>query len=64
MLVRIKLTGDVLKSFTELAEFNDKNNAGSSCVRDQDATTAAATHIKDMIFKLNQIHASVIYQIP
>ena len=38
----------------------------TSCVRDQDATTAPASKmpVKDRIFKLNPIHSSVIYQIP
>ena len=33
----------------------------TSCVRDQDATTAP--HLRDRIFKLSPIHALVIYQI-
>ena len=37
----------------------------TSCIRDQDATTAPATHVcGDRIFKLTPIHASAIYQIP
>ena len=35
-----------------------------SCVRDQDAATAPARHVRDRVFKLTLIHASVIYQIP
>ena len=35
-----------------------------SCVRDQDAATTPARHVRDRIFKLTLIHASVIYQIP
>ena len=36
----------------------------TTCVKDQDATTVPKTHVKDRIFQLNPIHASVIYQIP
>ena len=32
--------------------------------RDQNATTVPARHARDRIFKLNPIHALVIYQIP
>ena len=35
----------------------------TSCVRDQDATTAQA-HVRDRFLKLSPIHTSVIYQIP
>ena len=31
----------------------------TSSVRDEDATTAPATHVRDRIFKLTQIYASV-----
>ena len=57
----------------EFKKFSDKNishytvkglELATSCVRDQDATTAPVTHMKDRILKLIQIHASVIYQIP
>ena len=34
----------------------------TSCVSDQDATTMPERHMWDMIFKLNPIHVSVIYQ--
>ena len=34
----------------------------TSCVRDHDATTVWARHVRDRIFKLTPIHASVIYQ--
>ena len=57
-----------LNVVTEFAEFSDKNichyskraqtcHPATSCVRDQDATTAPAR-------QLSPIHASVIYQIP
>ena len=37
----------------------------TSCVRNQDTTTAPdTTHVRDRVFKLSPIHASVIYQIP
>ena len=37
----------------------------TSCVRDQDATHASKTHVRDWIFKLTPIHVSVIQiQIP
>ena len=36
----------------------------TSCVRDQDATTVQARHVRGRIFKLTPIHTSVIYQIP
>ena len=36
----------------------------TSCVRDQDATIVPARHVRDRNFKLNPIHASLIYQIP
>ena len=56
--------------FIEFAEFSDKIfvitvkglKLATSCVRDQDATTVPA-HVRDRIFKLNPIHALVIYQI-
>ena len=59
-----------LNAFTE---FSNKKylllkglKPATSCVRDQDANAAPARYIYmgDMIFKLNPIHASVIYQIP
>ena len=36
----------------------------SSCVRNQDATTAPAKHVRDRIFILSLINFAVIYQIP
>ena len=36
----------------------------ASCGRDQDVTTSPARHMRDRIFKLRPIHASVIHQIP
>ena len=37
----------------------------TSCVRNQDATTAPdKTHVRDRVFKLSPIHASLIYQNP
>ena len=36
----------------------------TSCVRDQDATIEPARPVRDRIFKLTLIHASVMYQIP
>ena len=63
-----------LNGFTEFAEFSDKNvcyyskrawtcHPATSCVRDQDATTAPARHRWEAA-SLNwaPIHASVIYQ--
>ena len=34
----------------------------TSCIRDQHGTTAPVRHVRDWIFKLSPIHASVIYQ--
>ena len=51
-------------------EFSDKKylslkglEPGTSCVRDQDATTVPARHmyVGDKIFKLSPIHAPVTY---
>ena len=63
-----------LNIFTEFSEFNDKNivitvkglKPSTCCVRDQDATctTVLARHVRDKIFKLTPIHASLIYLIP
>ena len=64
-----------LNIFSEFSEFNDKNICHYSkraqtfhllCVRDQDATctTVLARHVRDKIFKLTPIHASLIYPIP
>ena len=47
-------------------EFSDKNichylkglKSATSCVRNQDATTAPARHVRGRIFKLSPIHAS------
>ena len=36
----------------------------TSCVRDQNATTGPARHVRDRIFKLIPIHASVIIRSP
>ena len=35
----------------------------TSCVKDQDATTVPARHVRDRIFKLSPIHASVFHQV-
>ena len=62
-------------SLNIFTEFSDKNichyskraqtcHLATSYARDQDAITALARHVRDKIFKLNPIHASVIYQIP
>ena len=62
-------------SLNIFTEFSDKNichyskraqtcHPATSYARDQDAITALARHVRDKIFKLNPIHASVIYQIP
>ena len=34
----------------------------TSCVRDQDASNANKTHVRDRIFKLSTIHALVIFR--
>ena len=36
----------------------------SFSIKDQDANTVPVRHMRDSIFKLTRIHASVIYQIP
>ena len=64
------------KCFTEFSEFCDKNichkskrartgHSATSCVRDQMLPQCQQdTCVRDRIFKLSPIHASVIYQIP
>ena len=66
----------VLKCFTEFTEFSDKNichynkrtrtcHTTASCERDQDDSIAPTRHTcRDRIFKLNPIHASVIFRFP
>ena len=62
-----------LNVFTEFAEFNDKNISHYSksaqtchllCKRPGCYHSGSKTHVGDRIFKLNKIHALVIYQIP
>ena len=61
-----------LNVFNEFAEFSDKIfvvtikrfEPVTSCVRDQDATSVPARHVRDRIIKLRPVHTSVIYQIP
>ena len=62
-----------LNVFTEFAEFGDKNICHYSkrtwtchllCERPRCYHITSKTHVRDRIFKLNPIHASVIYQIP
>ena len=59
--------------FTEFSEFSEKIywslkglEPATSCARDQDACyhNASKTYVRDKIFELSPIHASVIYQIP
>ena len=60
----LNLTNSVTKylSYSKIAQTSQPL---TSCVRDQDAITVlACTHVRDSIFKLSPIHASVIYQIP
>ena len=61
------------KCFIEFSKFSDKIfvitvnglKPASSCVRDQDDShSTSKTHVRDGIFKLSPIYASVIYQIP
>ena len=65
--------GDFPKCFTEFTEFSDKNICHYSkrartchvlCKRPTCHHSSSKTHVKDGIFKLTPIHASVIYQIP
>ena len=62
-----------LNVFTEFAEVSDKNICHYSkgvqtchhlCKRPAGYQNARKTHVRDRIFKLSPIHASVIYQIP
>ena len=52
-----------LNSVTKILVITVKRlEPATSCVRDQDATTAPAkTHERDKIFKFTPIHASVIH---
>ena len=61
-----------LNIYPEFAKLSDKIcvitvnglEPATSDVRDQDDTTMPATHVRDRIFELTLIHASVIFQIP
>ena len=51
-------------NFTEFVITVIGPEPAASCVREQDATTVPAKHVRDRIFKFTLIHTSVIYQIP
>ena len=62
-----------LNVFTEFSEFREKNNSHYTkrtrtcyhlCKRPGCYHSASETHVRDRIFKLIPIHASVIYQFP
>ena len=62
-----------LNVFTEFAEFSDKNSCHHSkgiqtchllCKRLGCYHSTSKTRLRDRIFKLSPIHASVIYQFP
>ena len=56
--VSLKSANSVTKIFVK------RLNPATYCVRDQHATRAPGRHVRDRIFKLTPIHASVIYHIP
>ena len=71
--ILLECIGVFPKCFTEFAEFRDKNICHYSkrartchflCERPGCCHSASETCVRDRIFKLSPIHASVIYQIP
>ena len=53
------------KSVTKILIITVKGlEPGTFCARDPPHDSASKTHVRDTIFKLNPIHASVIYRIP
>ena len=62
LMFSLNLLNSVTKIFVITVKRLETCHPATSCVRDQDAITAPATYVRARIFKLNPIHASLIYQ--